>query len=111
MKRVRRSRNPSKTKPMLTNAGLSSVCNLWLSIYEGRVQLREHSKSASGAAEQIVGRERRGGVSQLAWCGGGALILAAASTKTFDGFSIRGLNSRKPESPMIPRSQRTIGMT
>src|SRR6266404_4034605 len=60
---------------------------------------------------QIVGRERRERVSQLAWCGGGALILAAASTKTFDGFSIRGLNSRKPESPMTSRSQRTIGMT
>jgi hypothetical protein len=34
------------------------------------------------AAEQIVGRERRGRVSQLTWCGEGALNRAAASTQT-----------------------------
>ena len=35
------------------------------------------------AVEQIVGRERRERLSQLAWCGEGALIRAAASTQTF----------------------------
>src|SRR5438477_4669975 len=29
------------------------------------------SPQSNGATEQIVGRERRGRVSQLAWCGGG----------------------------------------
>ena len=38
-----------------------------------------------GAAQQIVGRERRERVSQLVWCGGpdvSGLIRAAASTLT-----------------------------
>src|SRR5260221_3659077 len=89
MKRVRRSRNPSKTKPMLTNVGLSSVCNLWLSIYEGRVQLREHSKSPSGAAEQIVGRERRERGFPLSLCGGGGLYFSAPPNQKFHGVFIR----------------------
>jgi hypothetical protein len=38
----------------------------------------------ASAVEQIVGRERRGRVSQLAWRGGGFLIRAAASTPTLD---------------------------
>jgi len=41
-------------------------------------------------AQQIVGRERRERVSQLAWCGEGALIRAAASTQPFGVMSGAG---------------------
>ncbi len=44
--------------------------------------------SLGTVAEQIVGRERRERVSQLAWCGAAALIRAAASTQPFDTFQM-----------------------
>jgi hypothetical protein len=52
----------------------------------GKAQNQSSSRSP-GAAEQIVGRERRERLSQLAWCGAGVpLIRAAASTQPFTRY-------------------------
>src|SRR5256886_10194547 len=50
---------------------------------------RNRSTLEVGAAE-FVGRERRERVCQLARCGEGALIRAAASTQTFGGLMVKG---------------------
>jgi len=60
------------------------------------------AKCSHRAVEQIVGRERRQRVSQLAWCGEGALIRAAASTQPFDIYSHGNANTNPTRQRVQP---------